>query len=144
MEGVARTYLAKIALLSGDPQAAEREARAAAAALQVAPPLRAAAVAVVAQALLALDRPEQALPAAAEAFAELEALGTLEEGESLVRLAYAESLAAAGDGAAAALALSRAHASLLGRAAKISDPGRRERFLTGVPENARILSLVPK
>ena len=140
MEGSSRMYLARIALLSGDPAAAEREARAAATALQVAPPLRAAAVAVVARALLALGRPAEALEAATEAFAELEALGTLEEGESLVRLAYAEALAAAGDAAGAACALAAARESLLARAAKISDPRRREQFLAGVPENARILT----
>ncbi|HTN83381.1 MAG TPA: serine/threonine-protein kinase PknK, partial [Sorangium sp.] len=141
MEGVTLTYLAKILLRSGDPAAAEREARAAVEALTVAPPLRAAAVAVLSRALLAQGRGEEALPAAREAFAQLEEAGSLEEGESLVRLAYAEALAAAGAAREAAEALAAAREHLLSRAAKISDPSFRERFLTCVPDNARTLAL---
>jgi hypothetical protein len=33
--------------------------------------------------------------------------------------------------------------NLLARAAKISDPVWRERFLTGVPDNSRTLALAP-
>ncbi|WP_437872878.1 serine/threonine-protein kinase [Sorangium sp. So ce363] len=139
MEGVARTYLAKIALLSGDAATAEREARAAEAALHVAPRLRAAAVAVRARALLAAGEVAAALGAARAAFGELAALGSLEEGESLVRLAYAEALAASGAHGEAAAVLSEARELLLARARRIADPRRRERFLTAVPENARIV-----
>ncbi|WP_437779709.1 serine/threonine-protein kinase [Sorangium sp. So ce1097] len=141
MEGVALSYLAQILLRSGDPAGAEREARAAVEALQVAPPLRAAAVAVLSRALLAQGRPEEALPAAREAFAQLEEAGSLEEGESLVRLTYAEALAAAGAAREAAEVLAAAREHLLSRAAKISDPTFRERFLTCVPDNARTLAL---
>ncbi|WP_437803021.1 serine/threonine-protein kinase [Sorangium sp. So ce693] len=139
MEGVARTYLAKIALLSGDAATAEREARAAEAALHVAPRLRAAAVAVRARALLAAGEAAAALGAARAAFGELAALGSLEEGESLVRLAYAEALAASGAHGEASAVLSEAREILLARARRIADPRRRERFLTAVPENARIV-----
>ncbi|WP_437538092.1 protein kinase [Sorangium sp. So ce726] len=139
MEGVARTYLAKIALLSGDAATAEREARAAEAALHVAPRLRAAAVAVRARALLAAGEVAAALGAARAAFGELAALGSLEEGESLVRLAYAEALAASGAHGEASAVLSEARELLLARARRIADPRRRERFLTAVPENARIV-----
>ncbi|WP_438017101.1 protein kinase [Sorangium sp. So ce315] len=141
MEGVALSYLAQILLRSGDPAGAEREARVAVEALQVAPPLRAAAVAVLSRALLAQGRPEEALPAAREAFAQLEEAGSLEEGESLVRLTYAEALAAVGAAREAAEVLAAAREHLLGRAAKISDPTFRERFLTCVPDNARTLAL---
>ncbi|WP_437728524.1 serine/threonine-protein kinase [Sorangium sp. So ce861] len=139
MEGVARTYLAKIALLSGDAATAEREASAAEAALRVAPRLRAPAMAVRARALLAGGQVAAALGAARAAFGELAALGSLEEGESLVRLAYAEALAASGAHAEAAAVLADARESLLARAQRIADPRRRERFLTAVPENARIV-----
>ncbi|WP_438011071.1 protein kinase [Sorangium sp. So ce321] len=139
MEGVARTYLAKIALLSGDAATAEREARAAEAALHVAPRLRAPAVAVRARALLALGEVAAALGAARAAFGELAALGSLEEGESLVRLAYADALAASGAHGEAAAVLAEARESLLARAERIADPRRRERFLTAVPENARVV-----
>jgi tetratricopeptide (TPR) repeat protein len=139
--GVARMNLARIALLCREPATAEREARAAAEALQVAPPVRAAAVAVLARALLTQGRAEEALPVARDAFATLESLGMVEEGESLVRLVHAEALSAAGlsDAFAAAIADARTH--LLARAAKISDPAWRERFLTAVPDNARTLAL---
>ncbi|WP_438001753.1 protein kinase [Sorangium sp. So ce185] len=139
MEGVARTYLAKIALLSGDAATAEREASAAEAALRVAPRLRAPAMAVRARALLAGGQVAAALGAARAAFGELAALGSLEEGESLVRLAYAEALAASGAHAEADAVLADARESLLARAQRIADPRRRERFLTAVPENARIV-----
>ncbi len=59
--------------------------RAAADALRIAPPLRAAAVANLARALIEMGRAEEALPIAREAFATLESLGMIEEGESLVR-----------------------------------------------------------
>src|SRR6185436_9080772 len=101
-------YLAKIAFLSGDPAGAEREARAAADALEDVPPLRANAVAALARALLAQGRPEEALAAA----------GATDESEK-------------------ALVSAREH--LMSRAAKISDPKWRERFLTCVPDNARTL-----
>ncbi|XXX81773.1 protein kinase [Sorangium sp. So ce134] len=139
MEGVARTYLAKIALLSGDAATAEREASSAEAALHVAPRLRAPAVAVRARALLAGGQVAAALGAARAAFGELAALGSLEEGESLVRLAYAEALAASGARDEAAAVLAEAREGLLARAQRIADPRRRERFLTAVPENARIV-----
>ncbi|WP_434047900.1 MULTISPECIES: serine/threonine-protein kinase PknK [Sorangium] len=139
MEGVARTYLAKIALLAGDAATAEREALAAEAALHVAPRLRAPAVAVRARALLAAGEVPAALGAARAAFGELAALGSLEEGESLVRLAYAEALAASGAHREAAAVFAEARESLLARADRIADPRRRERFLTAVPENARIV-----
>jgi eukaryotic-like serine/threonine-protein kinase len=141
MAGSTLIYLAKIALLSGEPAAAEREARAAVEALQGVPPLRAAADAVLARALLAQGRQVEALEAAREGFAQLESAGSLEEGESLVRLAYAEALAAAGAEGEAAAALAAARDHLLSRADRISDPRWRERFLSCVPENARTLAL---
>ena len=141
MEGLARTYLAKIALLSGDAASAEREARAAALLLEIAPPLRAAAVAVLARALLEQGRAEEALPIAREALSTLQALGMIEEGETLVRLVHAEALAALGRTEELAVALADAREHLLARAAKISDTAWRERFLAAVPDNARTLAL---
>jgi eukaryotic-like serine/threonine-protein kinase len=141
MEGVTRAYLARIAILSGDFALAEREARAATALLLVAPPLRAGAGAVLARALLGLGRDEEALLAARDAFATLTALGALEEGETLVRLVYAEALARAGAKDELRAVIFDARERLLARAAKISDPSWRERFLQGVPDNARTLEL---
>jgi tetratricopeptide (TPR) repeat protein len=141
LSGSARAYLAQIELLAGDAAAAAREARAAAEALVAAPPLRAGALAVLARALLEQGRAVEALPVAREAYAQLELTGTLEEGESAVRLAYAEALRAGGEAAAFADVIALARAKLLDRAARISDPVWRERFLTAVPENARTLAL---
>jgi tetratricopeptide (TPR) repeat protein len=141
MEGVSRNYLAKIALLSGDLPTAESEARAASEALRVAPPLRAGAVASLARVYLAEGRPEEALLAAREAFETLEELGMIEEGESLVRLVYAEALSAAGLRKDFLAAITDARKKLLERAEKISDPEWRGRFLTAVPDNARTLEL---
>ena len=139
--GITRTYLATICLLSGDLAAAEREARAAAQALSVSPPVRAGAVSVLARVLLGQGRAAAALAAAREASTLLEALGTIEEGESLVRLVYAEALAANGREREYGMAILAARDHLLARAARISDPVWRERFLTKVPDNARTLTL---
>jgi hypothetical protein len=141
LEGAARTYLAKAALLSGDPETSEREARTAASMLEVAPQLRAPAVAVLARALLDLARVDEALVAAREAATAVDALGAIDEGESLVRLAFVEALAAAGEADELAVALRVARDRLLARAGRIRDPAWRERFLSRVPDNARTLAL---
>ncbi|MEP7124884.1 MAG: protein kinase [Byssovorax sp.] len=141
MEGVARMYLAEIAYFSGDLDVAEQEGRAAVGVLEVAPPLRASALALLARALLGLRRVDEALTLAREATRILEALGGVEEGESLVRLVHAEALAASGDHVASAAALAGARKRLLARADRISDSTWRSRFLEGVRDNARTLSL---
>ena len=148
MAGSARAYLAQIAVLAGDFAAAEREAGLAAEALRAAPPLRAGALSVLARALLAQGRAAEALEVAREAFSQLETLGSIEEGESMVRLVYAEALAAQGaqgaqgaESPGALVAAVSARDRLLTRAARISDPAWRERFLQHVPENARTLAL---
>ncbi|WP_437313394.1 protein kinase domain-containing protein [Sorangium sp. So ce385] len=140
-ELIARCYLAKIALVSGDLDVAEREARAAVALAPGAPTFAVQASAVLARALLGLGRTDEAMRAAAEASSQLSEFGTLEEGESLVRLTYAEALAASGRQAEASAAIASARAALLARADKLSDPTWRERFLRDVPDNARTLKL---
>ncbi|WP_437934079.1 protein kinase domain-containing protein [Sorangium sp. So ce341] len=137
----ARCYLAKIAFAMGDLEGAEREARAAIALFQSAPTLGVQAFSILARALLGLGRIDEAMGAAAEASARLAEFGTLEEGESLVRLAVAEALAASGRHAEATAAIAAARAALLARAERLSDPTWRERFLHDVPDNARTLEL---
>ncbi|WP_437274861.1 protein kinase [Sorangium sp. So ce375] len=137
----ARCYLAKIALALGDLEAAEREARSAIALLESAPTLGVQAFSILARTLLALGRTDEAMRAAAEASARLAEFGTLEDGESLVRLTYAEALAASGKRAEAEAAIASATAALLARAEKLSDPTWRERFLRDVPDNARTIEL---
>jgi tetratricopeptide (TPR) repeat protein len=137
----ARCYIAKIASAMGDFDAAERAARAAVALSQSAPTLAVQATAVLARALLGLGRIDEAMRAAAEASSRLAEFGTVEEGESLVRLTYAEALAASGRHAEATAAIASARTALLARAEKLSDPTWRERFLHDVPDNARTLEL---
>jgi tetratricopeptide (TPR) repeat protein len=141
MELAARCYLAKIASSMGDLDAAEREARAAVANAQSVPTLGVQAFAVLARALLGLGRIDEAMQVAAEASSRLAEFGTVEEGESLARLTYAEALAASGRHAEAAPAIASARTALLARAEKLSDPTWRERFLQHVPDNARTLEL---
>ncbi|AUX24016.1 protein kinase [Sorangium cellulosum] len=140
MEGAARTYLARILLLSGDLAGAEREARAAVATLYGAPPFRAFAYAVLGRALLDAGQAADALAATTEAFCLLESVGA-ETGESLVRLAHAEALAACGHQREALMAIASARDSLLSRAMKISDPVWRGRFLGNVPDNVATLEV---
>jgi len=138
MEAGARIYLASMLGMAGDLEAAEREARAALA-VDPSPPLRAHALATLAEVQLGRGDTEGALAAAREAIALLATLGTLEEGEALVRLVYAEALHAAADPRAAAAILD-ARVHLLERAAKIRDPILRKSFLERVPENARTIA----
>ncbi|WP_437581969.1 protein kinase domain-containing protein [Sorangium sp. So ce887] len=140
-ELIARCYLAKIALASGGLGVAEREARAAVALAPSAPTFAVQASAVLARALLGLGRTDEAMRAAAEASSQLSELGTLEGGEPLVRLTYAEALAASGRHAEAMAAIASARTALLARAEKLIDPTWRERFLRDVPDNARTLDL---
>ncbi|WP_437949823.1 hypothetical protein WME98_02695 [Sorangium sp. So ce296] len=137
----ARCYLAKICVALGDLEAAEDEARASVARSQSAPTLGVQAYAVLARALLGLGRVDEAVRTATEASSMLESFGTLEEGESLVRLTVAEALAASGRQHEANAAIASARAALLARADKLSDPTWRERFLRDVPDNARTLEL---
>jgi eukaryotic-like serine/threonine-protein kinase len=141
LEGLARVYLAEILIARGDFAGAAGEASAAIAALAIAPAIRVAALGALARARLGGGDAGGALAAAREAHAALERLGEIEEGESIVRLTYAEALAAAGEHAQAHAALIVARARLLARAERVADLDWRHRFLHEVPVNARILAL---
>jgi eukaryotic-like serine/threonine-protein kinase len=140
-EGLARIYLAEVELCAGDSIAAERESREALSLLPGIPARRAVALATLASALLAQGRRDEALREASEAYATLSALGSIEEGEAMIRLAYAEALAAAGEHAKARAAIVEARERLLARAACIRDPAWREPFLSRIPEHARTIAL---
>ena len=99
------------------------------------------ALAVLGRILLTSGTPGRAEPSAREAMDALDALGGVEEGESYVRLAFAESLEASGDREAARAAIAAARVRILERAAMIHDPAWKESFLQLVSENARILEL---
>jgi tetratricopeptide (TPR) repeat protein len=136
-----RLYLALILFDGGALDEAEREAQAAIDATTAAPLLRPKALATLAQIENARGRPEDALTAARAAHTALEANPHIEEGESLVRLMFAETLFAAGDAVAALEAIVAARERLLARAGKIGEPQHRDSFLARVPENARTLEL---
>ena len=141
LEGLARIYLSEILIARGELAAAAEEAAAAVAALVVAPAIRVAALGALARARLGGGDRDGGLAAASEAHAALERLGEIEEGESMVRLTYAEALAAAGLEVEARAALAVARQRLLARADRVADLGWRHRFLHEVPVNARILAL---
>jgi hypothetical protein len=95
----------------------------------------------MAQILLQTGRPFEALAAATKAKDLLDSLGTMEDGDALVRLVFAEALHATDDVEGARAALSTAHASILRDAQTIRDDEMRQSFLNNVPEHARILEL---
>ncbi len=141
LEGGSRIYLALILALDGDLEGAEREARDAVSALNAVPTLSAHALGVLSQVLLSRGRNPEALSAAREAMTILEKLGALEEGETLVRLVYAQSLFSVGEVAGARQEIEKGRARVLTISAKINDEKLRRCFLENVPENARTLSL---
>lgn len=141
MEGKSRVFLAEIFLLSGDLEAADREAKTAVKALSVAPPAKAHALAVAAQIELARGDTASALRNAVDADALLQQVGVLDEGEAMVRLILAEALQASGRQDEARAAITAARNRLLERASHIRDEALRRSFLEQVPENARTLAL---
>jgi tetratricopeptide (TPR) repeat protein len=141
MEGGARVYLAIVELLSGDLERAEAEAVRAADVLRVTPPGLSYALAVLAQVRLARGDADLALFAAQEAMEILEGLGVIEEGESAVRLALAESLWAAGRPGEAREVILAARQRLEERARRMTDPVVRLSFLAQVRDNARTVDL---
>ncbi|HZF52634.1 MAG TPA: protein kinase [Polyangiaceae bacterium] len=144
LEGLARVYLARILEAAGDVAKAEEQAASAAVLLEASPPLGAYALAVVARARLARGAWIEALAPASEAMRLLEAAMSIEEGEAIVRLVYAEALDATGSREAARAAIAAARARLLDRASRIRDPDARSSFLYSVPENARTLDLASR
>jgi tetratricopeptide (TPR) repeat protein len=141
VEAGARSYLASILFMSGELDASEREAQAAVDLLTGSPPLRARALATLSQIELALGKSSPCLAAAEEGMRVLDQMGGIEEGESLVRLAYAEALAANGKSRDAERAIASARDRVLERAAKISDMQWRASFLERVVDNVRTLAL---
>ncbi|MFO0609934.1 MAG: protein kinase [Polyangiales bacterium] len=141
LEGFAHAYLARIEALAGDLPAAVRGARHAAELAAEVPPLRAYALATLADALLAGGDTDAARDAAREAEALRSTLGRVEDGEALIRLADVETRAATGDAAGARTALVEAARRLHERASRVSDETLRATFLQAIPENARTLAL---
>jgi eukaryotic-like serine/threonine-protein kinase len=141
-QALAVSYLAEILLSVGRFAEAAAESERAVASLATAPAARAFALAVLARARLRRGEIHEASVVAHEAYyGALESLGAMGEGETLVRLAYAECLLAAHDIEAARLVLLRARERLHARAAGLGPRGNREAFCAIVPYNAETLRL---
>lgn len=142
MEGASCEYLALIHLEAGDAAEAEVQARRALALARdpvLLPLNEAESLAILARALIAQGRVDEALGAAEAGLEGLERLGGIDDGEAIIRLAWAEALTAAGRADEAEAAFEAARARLRRRAERIKDPSARRSFLEHVPENARTL-----
>jgi tetratricopeptide (TPR) repeat protein len=140
-EGLTRSYLSEIALAAGDPAEAERQAIAALNALKVVPSARVQAMAALARAYLVQGRKADALAVARQAAAQLEEMGTIDEGEAEVRLVHAEALAASDLTQESHDVIRRARTRLHERAERLRDPEHRKLFLTAIPAHARTIAL---
>jgi len=143
MHSATCAYLALIRLECGDALGAERHARQA---LDLAerPTLlrftKALALAVLARVMLAGAHTEEALDAARASMGILEEAGGIDEGESIIRLTYAEALHAVGERDAALAAIRAARDRLHERANRISAHWRTS-FLYNTPAHADTLRL---
>ncbi len=103
-------------------------------------PMRSAALAALSRGEALCGHSDAALEHAAQAMEILEGLGKMEEFEGLIRLAYAEALAACGPADAAHAAAMSAKRRLRDLAANM-EPARRDAYLTRVPENVATMAL---
>ena len=138
---LARLYLARAQLAGGAFAAARRTVDDALPALRSSPSGRVLGLAIRAQASIGAGDLAGAARDAADGTELLATVGTVEEGEGLLRLACAEALLAAGRTGEATRAVHEAWAWLQGRAARAGDARARQRFVEGVPEHARIAAL---
>ena len=141
MTAATHLYLGEIALDRGDLDGAEATIRQAADTFAPFPANRAVAIATLARIGLRRGDVAGAVSLAREAYAVLEAVGSIEEGEAKVRVVYVEALDAAGDRAAACRVLAAARFTVERHAAKIGDARWRRSYLEGSPDRARILAL---
>jgi tetratricopeptide (TPR) repeat protein len=139
--GYAQAYLSVTEYLAGNYALAEQYARAAMTTWESVLSVRPFALALLARALLAQGRSAEALLSAREAYAQLEDLGVVDDGDATIRLALAECLIATGETPKAQDLLEKAAARILASGEAIDDPTIRESFLTRIPEQRRILEL---
>lgn len=138
LDGNLQASLAEILLIAGRLDEAEATASRATESLGAFPGTQVYAMAVRSGALLGLSRPAEALAVASEAMAAFSRLGVLEEGESLLRVTWAEAQLLAGDRDEGTAALLQAARRLEGRARALprdlripflsSSPARRRTF----------------
>lgn len=132
-------FLSSILLMSHELDSAEHETARALDHLAGVAPLRAYALALHADILLSREQPDRALRAAEESMKILDAVGSVESGELIIRLVHARALRAAGKSDEAQRSIARSRELVLARAEKIRDPAWRCSFLENVPEVAQIM-----
>jgi eukaryotic-like serine/threonine-protein kinase len=120
---------------------AELEARKSIELSQIAPLRRLLALVTLVYVLLRRDRPEEALALGEEGLEQAESIGGTGYSELPVRLAAAEARYATGDLEGACAALHAANNELKRRTALIPESAARARYLTNIPEHARITAL---
>jgi len=140
-EAGTRVYLARVLLAAGKLDEAAEEARIASELCASERPMLVIALTARASIDVARERFREALAWAEQALSLADSLAHFEEGEALLRLAYAQALDALGETQRAREAIRSARDRLLARASRIKDVRLRESFLRSVPENARILEL---
>ena len=136
-----RLFIAENLALGGDVVQAEAQLQAALDLTAGYPPMHARARVQLAALRVAQGRPADAIELALEALETVDRGETIEGGEALLHLVYAEALEAAGDRYAARAALRTAVDHVQETAGAIQSEALRTSFLTGVSEHARIQSL---
>ncbi len=134
-------YLARALLARGDGAGALDAVDRGLPALSMQPGARVFGLAIRAMALLRVGRGDDALRDAGEAMQVLGTVGSVEEGDALARLAYAEALRARGQRGRYEEAARAARERLMERAARVPEGAMREGFLRNIPEHARTLAL---
>jgi eukaryotic-like serine/threonine-protein kinase len=139
-EAISRVYLGLLYRLGGQLEEGAAEVRSAVDVVQPVPPLHAATLASLALIQLDLPDPAGARASAEKAMAIFREVGGVLEGESLIRLVYAEALWADGAHDEARVAIGEARDRLLARADAIKNKAWRRSFLERVRENVRTLA----
>jgi tetratricopeptide (TPR) repeat protein len=137
MMGLTRCHLAWLLLLAGGSAEAAEHADRAVAELYDNPAAHPVALATRAQVRMRMGATDEALEDARLALEGLEGLGQVQEGESLIRLTWAEALAAAGQPGEARVAVLVAQRWLTVRANQIANLELRASFREQLLENAR-------
>ena len=139
-EGRARAYLSGLYQAMQEHAAAAEEAKRAVECLDASPPYRASVLGLFALALADKGAADESYRAGTEAMKLFDSLGGTFEGESIVRIGYAEALRIHGDVDGSKEAIKAARERLLARANKMQNPEWRRGFLTTIQENVRTLA----
>jgi serine/threonine protein kinase/tetratricopeptide (TPR) repeat protein len=134
-------YLSLVHYLACDFGKSEARAREGLVAVDGNPALEPFANALIARALLRQGMVVEALHLAEHAHAGLETVGTVQDGEATIRLAYAECLLAVSRRQDARIVLAKAIDRLRGKARTIESPEWRRSFLLRIPEHKGIVEL---